>query len=101
MKAHVKIDIQIQFEGSGPHDNSKFPLATHLAGVIEVADVDEGARAMTMLQNHVSSVFRNMSVKSVEGGSKPDLAAAMGGDQEPARPAHFPSEPKKTNGELV
>ncbi len=92
MKAHVKINIQIHFDGSGPHDQSKFPLSTHLAGVIDVADVDEGGRAMTMLHNHVSSMFRNMSVVPVEGGHKPDLAAAFGGDPEPKKP---------TNGEVV
>ncbi len=84
MKAYVKVNIQIQFEGTGQEDGSKYPLSAHHAGEIEVVDVGEGERAMAMLSNHVNSMFSSMSVKVLPPGShKPDLKAAFGGDPEP------------------
>ncbi len=85
MKAFVKINIQIHFEGSPNEDGTKYPLAAHHAGVIEVLDKSEGERAMAMLSNHCESMFLNMSVKPLTGNHKPDLAAAFGGLQEPKK----------------
>ena len=83
MKAYVKINITLHFEGNSTEDGTKYPLAVHHAGVIEVLDKNEGERAMAMCSNHVESMFLNMSVKPHTGDHKPDLAAAFGGLPEP------------------
>ena len=92
MKAHVKINIVIQFESEasavGPTAKeafaAKYPVQAHHAGMIEVADVDEGERVMAALGNHVNSTFVSMGVKPLPPGQhKPDLAAAFGGEEQP------------------
>lgn len=93
MKAQVKVNISIHFEDGtfsvDPKLNEeiKYPLALSHAGVIEVKDKAEAERVIAMLSNHVRTTFRQMSVAEVVYGShKPDLALAMGGDQEPTPP---------------
>ncbi len=87
LKAHVKINVIVHVEGGSSEEaaKTKYPLAAHCAGVVEVSNVEEGERLVEMVRNHVASMFRNLSVEVVKGGHKPDLAAAMGGDQEPTR----------------
>jgi len=107
LKAHVKINVIIHLENEGSSDakeafGAKYPLAAHHAGVIEVADIPEGERAMTMIANHVNSMFKNMSVRPVAPAVAihiPTLEAAFGGDQEPNREPKYP-EPKREHGDL-
>ncbi len=79
MKAYVKINISIHFEGEGPHDGTKYPLQSHRAGMVEVVDIEEGKRVISALENHVASTFTSMGVKPIPTSPKPDLAAAFGG----------------------
>lgn len=92
MRAHVKINIVIQFESeasaAGPEVKqavaAKYPLQAQRAGVIDVIDIAEGERVIAALENHVNATFVQMGVKALPPGShKPDLAAAFGGDPEP------------------
>lgn len=88
LKAHVKINVIVHLEGGGSDEEAakaKYPLAAHCAGMVEVANVEEGERLVEMVRNHVASMFRNLNVSIVKGEHKPDLAAAMGGDQEPSK----------------
>ncbi len=97
MKAYVKINITLHYESTGLEDGTKYPVSVHRAGTIQVLDTGEGERAMRMIENHVESMFSNMSVKPLTGTHKPDLAAAFGGLQEPTR-----LEPTKpTNSSLT
>ena len=81
VRAHIKINISIQFDG-GADDQDEFPLAQHHAGLVAVADVAEGKRVMEMLSNHVNQTFTQMGVTVVSGDHKPDLKLAHGGSPE-------------------
>lgn len=86
MKAHVKVNILIQFEDDtsavvDPRraETLKYPLTMQHAGTISVADRSEGDRVIEMLNNHIRTTFAQMSIVKVEGAHVPDLAAAFGG----------------------
>lgn len=84
MKAFVKVNISIHFEGTGLEDGTKYPLQVQRAGLVMVGDVEEGKRVIDALSNHVNSTFVQMGVKVLPPGQhKPDLALAFGGDPEP------------------
>ncbi len=91
MKAYVKINITIHFEGDSPFDGTKFPLSVHQAGVVDVTDVEEGRRVVEALNNHVASTFHSMGVKPIPASPPPDFSQAFGG-----LPEHGPE--KNGNG---
>lgn len=103
MKAHVKINISIQFEDEtsaavDPRtaETLKYPLTVQHAGTVSVADRSEGDRVIEMLNNHIRTTFAQMSIVKAEGAHVPDLAAAFGGEVPPT--ILEPGESMKTPG---
>ncbi len=90
MKAHLKINISLHLEGESAAvdpraaEAVKYDLAFQCSGEKQVEDKSAAERSLAALVNAVIQATQRLSYVPVSGTHKPDLAAAFGGDPEPA-----------------